>query len=174
MILRLLLALVLVLVCAQGAWSESNARLHVDAAAAIVQIEPLAVGRKLIRLPALEFELSIDAACALDSDAESLSISVADTRKTISGDGTANISGQPIRFLVPARQVSPIAVYGFCPHAGESSELLIRDAVTTHLSLRCSGADGESITYASYGLDVLLRCATPVSSQGDPESEIAR
>jgi hypothetical protein len=174
MILRLILALVLAFVCAQSAWSESNVRLEVEATAAIVQIEPLAVGRKLIRLPALEFELSIDAVCAPNSDAKSLSISVADTRKTISGEETAKISSAPIRFLVPARQVAPIAVYGFCPHSGKSSELLIRDAVTTHLSLRCLGADGHSITYASHGLDVLLRCDIPANDQGDPESEIAR
>jgi hypothetical protein len=174
MALRFYLSLALALGCVQSAWPDDNTRLQVDAAAAVAQIEPMAVGRKLIRLPALEFELSIDAACALDSTAKSLSISVADTRQTISGDDTGNISSEPIRFLVPARQVSPIAVYGFCSHAGEDSERLIQGAVTTHLSLRCLGAEGETITYASHALDVLLRCDMPTTGQGDPVSEIAR
>jgi hypothetical protein len=177
MIVRLFLLFVPALLLADEARPDSAARLSVHATPAIVQVKPLAEGRKLIRLPTLEFRFTIQAVCAINTEAKSISISIADTRKTISGDDIATVSDMPIVFSVPARQVSPVAVDGFCPLADDRdrlAELLVRSAVTVHLSLRCSGEKGQAITYASHALDVMLQCPGRGDDQGESVSEIAR
>jgi len=177
MIIRLILLFVSSLLLAGKAWPDAAAKLTVDATPAMVQVRPLAEGRKLIRLPALEFSFTIRAACALDTAAQSISISIADTRKTISGNDIASAFDQAIIFSVPARQVSPVAIDGFCPQSDDGdgqAELLVRDAMTAHLSLRCRSENGEEITYASRALDVILQCPEHRDNQREPASEIAR
>jgi len=177
MFVRLFLVLIAALLISGPAWPDAIARLAIDATPAIVQVRPLAEGRKLIRLPALEFHLTVLADCADDTEIRSVSISVADTRTTISGDDVVNLSAAPVSFSVPARQLSPIAVDGFCPlanGAGGLEELLIRDAVTAHLSLRCAGKSGEAIIYVSHALDVMLQCPMRGDDQRESVSEIAK
>lgn len=177
MFARLIMLLVPALLIAGSVLADSTPRLDVDAAPAIVRVKPLPVSRKPIRLPALEFQLDIRARCARDTEMQSILISVADTTKTISGDDVTEIHDEPIPFSVPARQVSPVAVDGFCRADGgrdRRTELLVRDAVTTNLSLRCAGEEGESITYTSHALDVLVQCDDNGESQGDSVSEIVR
>jgi len=177
MIVRLILLFAPALLLSGTAWPDVGARLSVDVAPAIVQVRPLAQGRKLIRLPTLEFRFTIQATCALDTEVQSVSISIADTRKTISGDDILSAFDQPVVFSVPARQVSPVAVDGFCPQADDrerQAELLVRDAVTAHLSLRCTGENGADITYSSRALDVILQCPDRRDDQGEPASELAR
>ena len=175
--IRLILMLIPALLLADKSRPDAAAQLIVQATPAIVQVKVLAEGRKLIRLPTLEFRFTLQAVCAVNTEAKSISISVADTRKTISGDDIATVSDMPIIFSVPARQVSPVAVNGFCPVADDRdrlAELLVRSAVTAHLSLRCSGEKGEAITYASHALDVMLQCPGRGDDQGESVSEIAR
>jgi stage V sporulation protein SpoVS len=169
MISRLTLLIVL---CAP-AWAEVSGRLGVAADPALATVKPLTEGRRLIRLPSLEFELNIDAECTADSVPKSVSISIADTRKTLNGDELQDINGGAVPFAIPARQVSPVAVDGFCAEDGNGNQLLVRDAVTAHLSLRCTNEEKESITYTSQGLDVMLECNVPEETD-QPESEIAR
>ena len=174
---RLFLLVMPALLLADKARPDAAGRLIVQATPAIVQVKALAEGRKLIRLPTLEFRFTIQAVCAIDTEAQSISISVADTRKTISGNDIATISDMPIDFSIPARQLSPVAVDGFCPRADDGNrlaKLLVRDAVTAHLSLRCAGKGGEAITYKSHALDVMLQCPVRGDDQGESVSEIAR
>jgi hypothetical protein len=165
--------LTLLIVLCAPAWAEVSGRLGVDADPALATVKPLAEGRRLIRLPSLEFELNIDAECGPDSVPKSVSISVADTRKTLNSDELRDINGGAVLFAIPARQVSPVAVDGFCPQDGNGTQLLVRDAVTAHLSLRCTNEEEESITYASQGLAVMLDCDVPEEAD-QPESEIVR
>ena len=60
-------------------------RLIVESEAAMAAISLQDNGRRLIRLPELDFPMRIDAHCGRGGIAESLSISVADTRTTVSG-----------------------------------------------------------------------------------------
>ena len=175
MFLRVFTFLTLSAALAMGAVADSGAHLGVAAQPAVAQIRPLSEGRKLVRLPALEYQLDIDTDCGGNAVAESVSISVNDTRMTLDGDHAANTAGEPVNFTVPARQVSPVAIDGFCMMENPGSQqgdLLIRDTVTVHLSLRCKGGEQEWITYASRGLDVTLRCDAPEENQS--ESEIDR
>jgi hypothetical protein len=158
------------------AWAENAANLGVQADPAAAVIKPLAEGRKFIRPPALEFPLRIDAICDANAEIASISISIADTQKTLT---TADLGeAEPIvtRISIPARQVSPIAVENFCSleSSAAGDKLIVKDALTAHVSLRCTSEAAESITYVSRALDVMLHCDAAADIQGEPPSSIAR
>jgi hypothetical protein len=158
------------------AWAENTASLGVDADPAVVAIKPLTEGRRLIRPPALEFLLRIDAECDANAEIASISISIADTQKALTSPDLSEAAPIATRITIPARQLSPIAVQDFCPMESPAAgdELVIRDALTAHVSLRCTGEAGETITYASRALDVMLHCDAAADVQGEPSSLIAR
>ena len=159
--------LLLSLATVSVAWSASPARLTVEVPPAVAALQPLAEGRRLLRLPALEFQFGIDANCGSEQAVASVSISIADTRKTLGGEAFRDNAVVNATVALPARQIAPIAVDGFCPASQtESSSLLIQGAVTAHLSLRCASADGDSISYTSQSLDVTVVCDTGASDQG--------
>lgn len=160
--------LTLLIVLCAPAWADVSGRLGFDAPPAFAPVKPLAEGRRLVRLPSLEFQLNIDAECAGDAVLQSVAISIADTRKTLDADALQDINGGAVSFAIPARQVSPVAVDGFCPQDGNGTQLLVQDAVTAHLSLRCANGEEESITYASKGLDVMLECDVPEEANQPP------
>jgi hypothetical protein len=177
MLARLLFLLIPAVLIADRAWPDDAPKLEVGAVPAVVHVKALPKGRRSIRLPALEFELRIQANCGSESKAQSVSISIADTRRTFNDDILANISDELLTFSISARQLAPVAVEGFCLLNDDRElvqELLIQDAVSIHSSLRCAGDDDESITYASHALDVMLQCNVPTANQGSSESEIAR
>lgn len=157
------------------AWPAGPPRVVVEVAPAVASVQPLAEGRRLLRLPALEFEFGIDASCGPDHAVASVSISIADTRKTLSDGEFQDNTVTNATIRLPARQIAPIAVDGFCPEAqSESSSLLIQDAVTAQVSLRCAGAEGESITYASRSLDVTVVCDASPATQGSESDSTDR
>ena len=165
-----------IVLVAPFAWAENTASLGVDADPAAVAIKPLTGGRKLIRPPALEFLLRIDAECDANAEIASISISIADTQKALTTTDLSEAAPIATRITIPARQVSPIAVEDFCPMEppADGDELIVRDALTAHVSLRCTSEAGESITYASRALDVILYCNAAADIQGEPTSLIAR
>ena len=114
MILRALTFLTVAMAAALLAAAESGLRLGIEAQPAVARIQPLTEGRKLVHLPALEFQLDIDAHCGENAVAQSVSISVNDTRVTLPGDHAAGAAGKPVGFTIPARQVAPVAIDGFC------------------------------------------------------------
>ena len=159
-IVTLLLATTLFVAVARA---EPNASLHVNSQPAVAHIKPVAEGRRLVRLPAIEFVLIIAAQCAADAQADSVSISIADTRETLEGDMLANPAELLAEIRISSRQLSPLAIDGFCQATdgtvANSADLLVRDAVTAQVSLRCQNEGRESIVYASHPLDIRLRCA---------------
>jgi hypothetical protein len=148
---------------ARPASCDPVAQMSVDAKAAIVEIDPLPDGRRLIRLPALEFTLTIETQCATEMRAESVSISAADTSKTYSISDSEGQSIVEASLTIPRRQVPPLAIETFCQsRENESSrtpDLHVQDAFTAHISLRCTGKQKQMIVYTSQPLDVLLRCS---------------
>ncbi|MDJ0906081.1 MAG: hypothetical protein QNI96_08695 [Woeseiaceae bacterium] len=149
------------------AWPGSQPTLTIIVPPAVAPVQPLAEGRRLVRLPALEFEFGIEARCGPEQAVRSISISVADTRKTLESDDIPEVSIVSTAVTLPARQLAPVAVDGFCPESQVAgSSLLLRDAVTAQVSLRCTGEDGDSITYASQPLDVTLVCEIDPDVQG--------
>ncbi len=172
---RLILLSLAVASTAMPARSETVSQIKVMSKPAAVAIAPLATGRRLIQLPALEFSLTIEPQCENDMQAESISISVADTRETVAVvDADASIVATTI--TVPRRQAAPLAVVGFCQvdedQNRSSRELLVRDAFTAHLSLRCTNGERQSIVYASKALDLALFCES--ADQEPSAGSIAR
>jgi hypothetical protein len=145
-----------------------QAHLSVVIPAAVVDIEAAAEGRRLVSLPTLELALSIEPACDLPAVSESLSISVADTSKTITA---ADLQGKSVietTIIVPAEQMGPIAVDRFCGVDNDAPEprlLRVNDAFSAHLSLRCADGDERSIVYVTSPLTIDLRCS-PLAAAG--------
>ena len=147
---------------ASSAQSDPAGRVLVEARPALVAIAPLPDELRLISLPTLQYELRIEPRCAAEMQAESIFVSVADTRTRLDA---GDIDGQrriEVELTLPRRQIAPIAIQEFCrvSNAGISANRVLRieDVVTAHLSLRCSGQEHNSIVYASQALDVDLRC----------------
>ena len=152
--------------------AESPERIRVAAKPASVEVTPLPVGRDFIRLPTLEFSLAVEPVCRPGSAATSLSISLADTRLTF---GAQELDGNPVleaALSLPRAQSGPLKVHQFCrdDEGGDASRtLLLEDAFTARLSLRCGSDDRHTITYATQPLAVELRCrrADPAADESD-------
>ena len=146
-------------------------RLLVHAEPAVASISPQPGGRKFIRLPDLEFPLHIKASCG-----ESISVSIADSRKTISSEdfggedpGGEDPGSQDLPVAVSldtsvriaSRQIAPIAIRGFCVTGNEAPRsLLVTTALTAQFSLRCVRNDKHTIVFRARALDVVLNCET--------------
>lgn len=157
-----ILLLISAAISSSPANSESASQMHVTSQAAQVEIEALTGGRRLIQLPALEFELLIELQCPTEMRAKSINISVADTNQTFDVSDVEEPAILEARMTIPRQQVSPVAVDGFCQAdqggAVASREMLIKHAFSAHISLRCANPDRQSINYASQPLDLRLRC----------------
>jgi hypothetical protein len=174
MILRPQLLAGMAIAASLSASADPGARLGIAAQPAVVPIRLLREGRQLVHLPALEYALEIEAHCGEGGVARSVSISVNDTQMTLHGDQLTAGAGNPVSLTIPARQVAPVAVTGYCMSGAPDTHhdtLLIRDTVTVHASLRCNENERDSITYAAEGLDVTLRCEAPESDQSDAEMD---
>jgi hypothetical protein len=136
-------------------------RLFVHAEPAVASITPHPGSRKLIRLPELEFSLRISAQCAAGRTSESISISIADTHRTFSGEDLPVAAKLETSVRISPRQIAPIAMRDFCVAGSESrSSLLVTTALTAQISLRCVKDDERSIAFRAEALDVLLSCET--------------
>ena len=136
-------------------------RLFVHTEPAVASITPHPGSRKLIRLPALEFPLRISAQCGAGRTPESISISVADTHKTFSGEDLPDSATFETSVQISPRQIAPIALREFCVTASESRHsLLVTTALTAQISLRCVKNDERRIAFRAKALDVVLKCET--------------
>jgi len=145
---------------------DLDGQLDFEFESAIAAIAPRATNRP-ISLPTLTFALRAEARCPAQLVPESVSISIADTRISMSPDA-AGVLEKSIR--VSKKQLGPLAVESFClaensADAGQS--LQIDDALSAQLSLRCVGEDSASISYQTAALSVTLQCAAtePPSAQ---------
>jgi hypothetical protein len=136
-------------------------RLHASADAANVTIAPSPEGHKFVRLPMLEFALTIEPLCVASDATRSVSVSIADTRVSID---SAEMGDQQIietTLTLPRRQSGPLRVDGFCRDndVDDSTRALhIEDVFTARLSLTCVTDDAAAIVYATLPLDVRLTC----------------
>ena len=137
-------------------------RLTVYAEPAPASVAAQAEGRRLLQLPDLEYRLRIRKHCAGGRRAESVSISVADTRRTLNGDALHEEAEIETTLRIGAGQLAPIALRSFCVAGDDNGRtLLVQSVLTANASLRCAGDDGESIFYTSTTLDVAIHCEAP-------------
>jgi hypothetical protein len=170
---RLITIFLVTTVIATPVRAQSAGQIIATSEPAAAEIAPLPVGRRLIALPALEFLFIIEPRCESDMRVESVSISVADTRKTLQIDEINDSLILETRIAIPRRQASPLAVADFCVTTELANQspnaLLVQDAFTAHLSMRCANEERQSIVYSTEGLDLLLSCKSEIQ-EPSPES----
>lgn len=140
-------------------------RLLIDAEPAVAVISMHEGGRKLVQLPELEFLLNVAPRCGGGGQPESLSVTIADTRTTLSGEALRAGDSIDISLRVSADQLAPVALQEFCvdpESAGES--LLLMSALTAQASLRCMREEKQSIVYAAEALDIRADCIESATS----------
>jgi hypothetical protein len=134
-------------------------RLIVDAEPAIAVIPVQQGGRTLVHLPELEFLLTVSSHCANGGLPESVSVTIADTRRTLRGDALPEDGSIDISVVVAANQLAPFALQEFCigPES-EGESVLLKSALTAHASLRCAREREPSIVFAVEPLDIRADC----------------
>lgn len=138
--------------------ASADGLLTVHANEASAQIEAREQGQ--ITLPSLDLSLIAAFACPADAEAESVTISVADTHKRYGPEDLADTTALEVSVNVPAGQIAPIASAEFCHEGGpvDESELLVPGVATAHVSLRCRSESGSWIDFASVALPLRLHC----------------
>lgn len=153
--------------------------LNVSANAPTVSVAPRNAGRNFMRLPTLEYVFEISAKCADGRLPKSISLSVADSRKSLVAEQIALDGPTELSLQVPANQIAPLAVENFCiadggddstVDADSQTELSVSSALSAQASLLCEGADDTAMTYVSRPLDVSLVCGA-VSEEEEAGSE---
>jgi hypothetical protein len=148
--------------------------LVIDADTPVVETGFRAAGRNFMRLPDVRFTVSLDTHCSSGFLPQAMSLSVADTRKSLTSDDISADAVTVTEFTVPASQVGPVAVNDFCvaiadaddqalsPASAEDPDegdtLVITSVISIQASLLCANEAERRMTYASRGLDVSLAC----------------
>lgn len=165
--------LMLALSCGMDVRPVSAGELVISAVAPEVSVERRDTGRNFIRLPSLEYAFVIDARCRADLLPRSLSLSVADTRVSISADDIPSAAPVELTVRIPANQIAPVAVDKFCvttdAEAPGSDRLpnaiKIMSVLSAQASLLCASDGQTEMTYASQPIDVTLSCELPVDEE---------
>ncbi len=147
---------------------QSDDRLVVDTDAALVAVSELPSGRHSMRLPSLAFAIRLEPRCAVGMEADSISVSVADTHLRIGRDALAEQPVIETIIRVPREQIGPLVIRDFCvagDDATNGSEMRVRDALTVQLSLKCTDESRQSIIYQTESLAITLICETPTADQ---------
>lgn len=148
--------------------------LSIAADAPLVPLAPRDPGRNLLRLPALEYAFEIQSHCTDGRSPESLSLNVADTRKSLAAEQIINDGPTVIALRIPASQIAPIVIEDFCvlrpaengDTTGQTpSQLTIPAALSAQASLLCAGDEDKAMTYVSRSLDVSLMCEQVTDSE---------
>lgn len=160
---------VFLLVTAAAGLAVASDFLSVAANAPEVNLAPRDPGRNFLRLPTLEYRFEIHVQCSDSRAPESLSLNVADTRKSLAADRIVTDGPTEISLRIPARQIAPLVVEDFCvapdeddddaaSEARSQSRITIPAALSAQASLLCAGGEDQAMTYVSTALDVSLVC----------------
>lgn len=147
-------------------------RIQVDAETAVAVLEVQQAGRSLVRLPDIGFRLGIAAYCANGGQPESMSITIADTRRTLRTEDLKGIGTIDISMSIPARQIAPLALQEFCVDpASEGDSVLVTSALAVQASLRCSRGEDQSIVFAAEPLDIRVDCIRSADAATEPSAD---
>lgn len=157
-----------------GAEEARSGRVNLAAQAPVVTLPGVPPGRHSVDLPRLEYTFDITAECG-GGVPESLAISVADSRATLSANELAAASPLRLVLTVPASQTPPLSLADFCAvapetpglppaaaarraeHAGPPT-LEIPDVLSAQVSLVCSHGEERRMSWFSQPLPVTLAC----------------
>ena len=144
-------------------------RLRIQTEPAVAILAKQQAGRKLVRLPDIEFRLGITMYCANSGQPESLSITIADTHRTLRAEELQAAKTVDVVMRIPARQIAPLALREFCiDTSSESESVLITSALALQASLRCSRGDEQSIVFAAESLDIRVDCIRSAVAAAEP------
>jgi len=164
-----ILTLFFATVFASPAIADGNIVIAAQEAEAIVAPRP--GNLRLINLPALTF--SLRAAIRCKGEPVSVTLSVADTYRTLDQDELADQRSAEVLLTVPARQLALAATSRFCV-AGDSEsgdKLLVPGLTTAQASLRCASDARTSMHYASVPLQIRLICDRAPEEAQEPSPE---
>lgn len=169
------LACVLALATSHSAMAEGNLTLTADTPSA--PVKPRSAARAPLVLPELEYNFRIQADCHDNLEAASLSLAVADTRRTFNQTQIASGDLNAVNLRIPASQIAPVLIANFCVAATEADPvaatrgrqlpITISSALSAQASLLCAAEGRQSMRYASATLDVQLVCED-TSDEPDP------
>lgn len=176
--LRISFYAIVVAICAGPAPALAQHTVSLVANTPTVDIAPIAERRSL-RLPPLDYEFALTPDCMKPAAPESVTVTIADTKATLSTAELAESADLTVKLTVPADQIAPVTVAGFCvlpaEDAGETvtettaaAQLTLPGTLSASASLRCGDGQDETIVYATQLLDVTLICETVPQSDGGP------
>jgi len=136
-----------------------------------VTVSTRPAGQRFIKLPALKYEFTVSARCDAGLSPAALSLSIADTRVTLSAEELS--SGPPVRLFIsiPESQIAPVTVESFCAHDADNDandnarKVRISALLSAQVSLLCGNEITKEMTYASEALDVTVACELPAEQE---------
>ena len=150
--------------------------LEVSADTPEIEVSTRPAGRNFMQLPALRYDMVLTTNCPAQFAARAVSLSIADTRIALDADRLNQGSRVEVSISVPAAQIAPVAVEGFCTaDEGEQASTVARSlkipsVLSAQAALTCADDQATEITYASAALDVVLRCVP----DDEPEARSSR
>ena len=164
-----ILALFLSSVCTSPAVGDSN--VEIAAKETVAMVAPRAQSLRLINLPALTFLLR--AAIRCQGEPTSLTMSIADTYRTLGKEELMGQRAAEASLTVPAQQLALAATSRFCIDGDTetSDKLLVPGITTAQASLVCASDTNTSVHYASTPLQISLTCDRGPEKTQEPASE---
>ena len=153
-------------------YAENQSALIVSASTPVVPVEIRNAGRTSLELPSLDYTVQVTGRCNEPLQPESLSVAVADTRRTLASDMLSSDERLNIEIAVPADQIAPLAIAEFCEDgaAVDDKSILIPAVLSMQASLLCSDAERSERHYASSALSVRLECTGQAAPELDSNS----
>jgi len=159
-------------ICTAAIATESQPVQGVEISADIptVTVAPRRVGHVTIRLPSLSYALTMNAYCDENWQPASISINVADIRKSFDAGQLQAAAVLESELQIPSNQIAPLRVERFCiddkqegsqPDSADDNKITIPAVLSAHASLRCTTESEQSISYVTKPLDVTLECGLP-------------
>jgi len=160
--MKLHLAPLLIICTALAADAEETAIAGIDASAttASASIRPAPGQKRTIKLPTLDYELSLSAFCPEGQLPLTTSASVADTRQHFEFSEADEGNYASAKLTVPAAQIAPVVTDNFCS-TGEQQSLKMLEltgVLTAQISLRCGVEEAQSAYFLNLPLNVRLVC----------------
>ena len=162
------MAIVCVLAMAESLPAIAEGELILSADTPTALVKPRSATRAPLVLPDLEYNFRIQANCHGDLEAASMSLAVADTRRTFDNSQIRSGELDAVSLRIPASQLAPVLLANFCVAPTESDPaaaghgrqlpLTIPSALSAQASLLCIAEGRQLMRYASATLDVQLVC----------------
>ena len=132
--------------------------LVLNADTPVVEVGRRSAGRNFMRLPSLEYQFDLTANCPAGLTVTSISLSIADTRKSLATNDISSDETTVLKMTIPASQIGPIAVDGFCVAPDEQGTIRLPAVLSVQASLLCANEEARQMIYMSRPLDVMLSC----------------